>query len=188
LEAEDESVKPAENNCDWCGKPCRSEKYCCNKCKHEHAKVQHTLPNITKNAVVSVRQRLRVDTDLRVAFLIICVVWLIFQGLNLWLIRVNDIYMVIMDRLPQLVLQSPETVIPRNISRVLAFVLRLIFGSYLMTIGEWEHGIVSLLIVCLLSTAVIFWFGQFSFVANCVVLLVGVGCMVLLPLLPPKHK
>lgn len=35
MEAEDESVKPTENKCDWCGKPSGTDEYCCKKCKYE---------------------------------------------------------------------------------------------------------------------------------------------------------
>ncbi len=188
MEAEDESVKPSENNCDWCGKPCRSEKYCCNKCKHEHAKAERTLSNITKSALVSLRQRIRVDANLCVAIFLLGLGWLLFEGLHLWLVHVNELYMLAVDSIPKRLLQIPESVIPKPLSVFLAFVIRLMPATYLMLDDSREHSLISMLIVCVLSTAVYYWLGQFSFVANCVVLLVGVGCMVLLPLLPPKHK
>lgn len=179
MEAEDESVKPTENNCDWCGKPCRSEKYCCNKCKHEHGKTERKLPILTKSAIGRTVKVLRGIGMICLLILLYCVVALVNVGLNIWLMSVNEPYFWIMQNMTSYIRHVPG--VSTSLSATTIDMIRFMpIGTMLFSFNEviGVSFIVSLLLVCLLSTVVNLLPGQYAFDANCFVLLLGVICFV----------
>jgi len=170
LDVEDNSVKPSENKCEWCGKSCGSDKYCCNKCKHEHTNADTGILTIVKPAIEFIRDVISMIPG-------VCLVVFMYAlafAIHSWLKGFNEPYLLISKILPNIL----QRFLPQTVSNIVADIvnyLLLIVFSITPFFVDW---LMSMFIVCLLSTVVYFWFGQFSFVANCILLLAGVGYII----------
>ena len=184
MEAEDESVKPTENNCDWCGKVCRSEKYCCNKCKHDHAKADKSILTVVKPAVEWIWNGIRLTAAICLHLLYLGLTSGFGFALHFWLTRVSEPYLLISEIVPDI----SQRFLPQNVSNIVNLMMQTVLLYALYLSNKYAYWFVSMLIVCLLSTAIYYWFGIFTFVANCVVLLIGAGCFIFLNLVSPTHK
>ena len=180
LDVEDNSVKPSENKCEWCGKSCGSDKYCCNKCKHEHTNADNGILTIVKPAIVFIRIVISMIPGICLSALLCGFA----AALHSWLIGISEPYLLISKILPNIL----QRFLPQNVSNDLVGFLYPLLLFFLIVNDLIVYWVVSMLIVCLLSTAIYYWFGNFTFVANCVVLLLGVGCFISLNLVSPKHK